>query len=370
MTFKINTLNRHNIRLKLIATALAVASVVVPFATPFIPAANAATLQKSVIRLNRMSVSQSNDNTLVIFTVPAGNVASEDEVDVTFPSSTYFTIASPTIATTNGTTCSADAAASGYASVSALPGTLVGAATGQTVKVTGVTNLSASTAYCYYITAGVSTASTALPTTGTANEATIATKTSGSVDDSSVVTLATVSSGDDQVAVSATVNPYFTFTLTANSDALGTLTPTGVSSSTTPSVVDIATNAKNGWIGWVNSANAGLHSTTANKTIASAGTYDGTPSSIASGTEGYGLDAHVFTQSSTSGHGTVTIAPEYVGDASHVGTLSSANNLFASSNGPTDGDTVTLTLRAAISALTPGATDYADTLTVVGAGNF
>jgi hypothetical protein len=179
-----------------------------------------------------------------------------------------------------------------------------------------------------------------------------------------------VASGSDQIAVQATVDPYFTFTLSANTDNLGHLTQTAVSSSTSPSVLSVATNAKAGWIGWVDSANGGLHSTAQSKTIASTGTYDGTPSSIAFGTEGYGLDAHVFTHSALVGAGTVTIAPEYVGDASHVGTLSNAYNLLASSNGPTDGDTVTLTLRAAISALTPSASDYADTLTVVGSGNF
>lgn len=367
MTYINTTLNRHNFSTKLILAVFAVA-LLLPVLMLFAPKAHAASLTNSFIRLDRLATSTSNDNTLVVFKVPAGNAVTEDNVQVTFPSSTYITVgATPTVTVTG---CTTDANNSGASSTVALPGTLTAAGSGQVVTVSGVTNLSASTYYCFYLSSGISTTSTAIPTTpASAGEATITTRTSTTNDDTTNVGMTTIA--NDQVVVTAAVAPYIQFTLSGNTDNLGTLDQTAVTSSGTPKTVTLKTNAANGWITWAKDLNAGLTSASASQTIPSSGTVDGTPQSITAGTAGYGLAVGITTDSATAGTGTVTVNGEYNADSSHYGTLSNtAYNPIATSNGPTDGDVISLTFRATIGALTKAATDYTDTLFVTGAGNF
>jgi hypothetical protein len=357
MTYKNTTLNRHNFSTKFILVAL-VAAIVVPLLTILVPRAHAATLTNSYIRLDRLATSTSNDNTLVVFTVPAGNATTEDEVDVTFPSSTYITVgASPTVTITG---CAADSGGT------ALPGTLAAAKSGQIVQVTGVTNLAASTKYCFYINAGVSTTSTAIPTTPTsAGQAFIDTKASSAPVDSTTVGMTTIA--NDQVVVTAAVAPYFTFTLSANSAALGTLSQTAKTDTASPVDITLKTNAPNGWLAWAKSGGK-LHSTAATHDINSAST------TITPGTENYGLLV-TKTISGTAGVGTGSIPAEYDftpgSDTTHVGILTTSYKLIGSTTGGgTDNDVLHLTFRAMIGALTPAASDYQDTVTLTGAGNF
>lgn len=360
MTYKHTTLKSYisGGKVALLAAAFAL---LVPLLSPlFLQTTGAASLTDSYIRLDRMRVSTSNVNTLVVFKVPAGNAATEDRVHVTFPSSTYITVAgSPTVNTTG---CPAG--------TTALPGTLAASGTGQVVAVTGVTNLSASTSYCFFIDSGITTTATPIPHTPVSDgNATIDTRSDAvTVVDSTNVGMKTVS--DDRVVVNATVFPYLQFTLSGNTDTL-TLDQATIANSTTPRTVTIKTNGSKGWLGWVKSTNAGLTSVAASKTIASSGTINSTPTTLAAGSEDFALDADLTTDSATGGTGTVTLDGEYNGAGSNQGgTLNTSYNTFASANGPTDGDVITLTFRSTISALTPAATDYTDTLFVVGAGNF
>ncbi len=359
MTYQ-KIISKRQILPKITVIALAaVFALVSQFVTPFFQPAHAASLTDSYIRLDRMRVSTSNINTLVVFKVPVGNAATEDRVLVTFPSSTYFTIGgSPTVTT-----------AGCPAGTTALPGTLSLASAGQVITVTGVTNLSASTSYCFFINAGVTTTATPIPNTPVGDgSATIETRSDAvTTVDSTSVGLKTIS--DDRVVVNATVYPYLQFTLSGNSDNL-TLDPAAISSSATPRTVTIKTNAAKGWLGWVKSTNAGLTSVAASKTIASTGTVNGTPTTLSAGSEDFGLAASITTDSATAGTGTVTLDPEYNASGSQVGTLTTGFNSFATANGPTDGDVITLTFRSTISPLTPAASDYTDTLYIVGAGNF
>lgn len=343
-----------------IVALVAVAALLAQFLVLLQQPAHAASLTDSYIRLDRMRVSTSNINTLVVFTVPAGNTGTEDRVSVTFPSSTYITVgASPTVTT-----------AACPAGTTALPGTLSAASAGQVVTVTGVTNLSASTAYCFYINAGISSTATPIPNSPvSAGIATIETKSDATtVVDSTSVGLKTIS--DDRVVVNATVPPYLQFALSGNSDNLS-LDQGTVASSSTPRTVTISTNGAKGWLAWVKSTNAGLTSLAASKTITSTGTVNGTPTTLSAGSEDFALDTDLTTDSATAGTGAVTIDAEYNGSGvNQGGTLTTGYNRIAFANGPTDGDVLTLNFRSTISPLTPAANDYTDTVFVVGAGNF
>ena len=360
MTYRNTTLKSSTSRIKIVLIAFAAALLVPVLSLLTLQNASADSLTDSYIRLDRMRVSTSDINTLVVFEVPAGNAATEDRVEVVFPSATYFTIsATPTISTTG---CPAG--------TSALPGTLSIAGSGQTATVTGVTDLSASTAYCFYISTGVSTTATPIPNTPV-NEgyATITTKSDAVTDvDTTNVGLKTIS--DDRVVVNATVYPYLQFTLSGNSDNLE-LDQTTIAASDTPRTISVSTNGTRGWLGWVSSINSGLTSAAASKTIASTGSVDGTPTTLSAGVEDFALDADLTTDSATAGTGSVSIAGEYNGTGvNQGGTLTTGYNQFASADGPTDGDVITLTFRSTIGPLTPAASDYTDTVYVVAAGNF
>jgi hypothetical protein len=174
----------------------------------------------------------------------------------------------------------------------------------------------------------------------------------------------TASVTDDQIVVTATVPQSFSFALSGNTDSLS-LSTGSVASSATPRTATVNTNAKNGWMVWAKDSNTGLFSSSTPKTIAS--TTPGTNSTLSAGTEGYNTGV---TQSQVSGTGTITVAAAFVGGASTGGGLDTTLRSLATSNGTANTAVLTLTNNAAISATTPGATDYTDTITVVGAGLF
>lgn len=117
------------------------------------------------------------------------------------------------------------------------------------------------------------------------------------------------------------------------------------------------------------SANQSLDSAASGDTIVTTGTVNDSPDTISAGTEGYVLDVDLTTDG--GGGGTVTIDPEYNGTTTSMGgTLSATYESIATSNGAASSDVLTLIPRVTISGLTEAATDYTDTLTVVGAGVF
>jgi hypothetical protein len=112
-------------------------------------------------------------------------------------------------------------------------------------------------------------------------------------------------------------------------------------------------------------ANTGLASATASSTIAS--TTPGTNSTLIAGTAGYNTGV---TSTQASGTGTIGVAAPFVGGASTGGGLDTTLRTLASSNGTAGNAVLTLTNNVAIDSITPAATDYTDTITVVGAGLF
>lgn len=330
------------------------AVLVLPFF--FINTAQAGNFEQTYIRLDRLKASTATGGTVC---AQADTVATEADVQVVFP--TGFTVNSTasnwTVTTTNlpnGAT--------------AWPG--IGTATAvssQTVTFPS-TDLTVSTLYCFNFAA-----SSTLTTSSAGNDktGTVTTRTSGPATiDSSGYALSIVS--DDQIVVSATVPATFTFSLSGNTDSFSSNLST-TTTSTTGNTVTIATNAASGWVAWVKSANAALNSASTSASIATAGSVDNSPTDLSS-TTGYVLDVDITTDSGT-GTGTVSQASnygaEYAGaNTTSGGTLSTSFQPIAASNGTTDGDVLTLTERAKISAVQAAATDYTDTLTVVAAGRF
>lgn len=181
---------------------------------------------------------------------------------------------------------------------------------------------------------------------------------------------------NDQVVISATVPPIFQFVLSATTDtipATGNLDYTAVNESSGVTVT-VHTNAKQGWIAWAKDSNQGLKSASAGNYVIPSVAWahtgaNGTPTTITAGNEQYGL---VVTASVTgTSTCTTTVAPEYAAGANQVGAFEpNFQQIGQCSGGTSNGDQLTLKERATIKSTTPAATDYTDTMTVVGAGSF
>lgn len=318
--------------------------------------AHAANLGQSMVRLDRLKASTATGGTVCAKSTTA---SVETTVKVTFP--TGFTVNSTagnwTVTTTN--LPSGSTAWIGIGTASAVSGQDVTFPSGDMVV---------GTLYCFNFT-GTSTLTTG--TAGNDKTGVVTTQLAGPTTiDTGAYALSIVS--DDQIVVTATVPATFSFALSGNTDTfttnLGTTTV-----STSGRTVTISTNAASGWVAWVKSANAALTSASTSASIATAGSIDDAPTDLASAT-GYVLDVDVTTDSGT-GSGTVSQAAgygaEYNGtNSTSGGTLSTTFQPIAASSGTTDGDVLTLTERAKISAVQAAATDYTDTLTVVAAGRF
>jgi hypothetical protein len=202
--------------------------------------------------------------------------------------------------------------------------------------------------------------------------------------DSANIAFAVVDTGQDQINVSAVVPPIFQFDLGGTTDPVphtGNLDYTAVNESQGISVT-VHTNAKQGWVAWAKSANQGLQSTSIGGStglIGSVGWNAAAPTHLQPNVSSkYGLAVTI----AASGTSTCTmgVAPEYNTasvDGSPLGTdrysgAATANfqQIGQCAGGTSNGDALLLKERVAITSVTPAATDYTDTLTVVGAGYF
>lgn len=330
--------------------AIAVVAVVVSCFT--IQPAHAADLTSVMVRFDRMQTSTATTGT--VCAKPA-STATEADVQVTFPTSyTLGTAANFTVGTTNTAWPTGATAWPSIATATNVTGQVVTFPSG---------DLTAGTLYCFN---WVNSAAVTVKSSATSSNAgTVATRTSvpGVIDTSSYST-ASVSS--DQITVTATVPTIFSFAINNSSDALGALSTASVTTSPTPRTATLSTNAKNGWSVWAKDANTGLTSTSASATIAS--TTPGTNSTLSAGTAGYNTG---ITSTQTGGSGSITVATPFVGTgAGQGGGLDTSLRPLASSNGTADTAVLTLKNNVAISNTTAAASDYTDTITVIGAGLF
>lgn len=312
----------------------------------------ASDLGQSSVRFDRMQTSTATTGTVC---AKPTSTATEASVVVTFP--TGYTLGIAATFTTNTTNLAWPTGGTAWPSI----------ATATNVTSQAVTfpsgDLTVGTLYCFnWINSAAVTVQASASST---NTGTIATQTSTpTLIDSSGYTTSSVTS--DQITVSATVPSTFSFALSATTDPLGTLNTSSVVSSPTPRTATVSTNAKNGWMVWAKDANTGLTSPSASSTIPSI--TPGTNSTLAGGTPGYNTGL-TFTQ--VSGSGAITIAAPFVGTATgQGGGLDTSLRTVASSNGTANSAVLTLKNNVAIGNITAAASDYADTITVIGAGLF
>lgn len=310
------------------------------------------------LRLDRMAISTATGGT-ICFTPQT--TATEGKVVITFPSTgatadgTHFSVnqtaANWTVTTTNLPTGST--AWLGIGTATAVSG---GAVTFPS------SDLTVGTQYCFNFT-GTSTLSTNTTSAQNSLTGSIQTQTSGGgAIDTANFAIGTVS--NDQIAVTASVGSTFSFSLSGNTAALGALSTSGATSATGITAT-ISTNANNGFLAWVKSANAALSSSSTGDSVPSAAFTTGAGNIVdLSSASGYVLDID-------TGTGSPTIATEYDGNTtSKGGNLATTFKQIASTTAPVNADTFVLNVRARASATNKAATDYADTLTVTAAGQF
>lgn len=321
--------------------------------------AHAGTLSSAMVRFDRMKISQGTTGT--VCAKPSAAAPTENSVQVVFPTGyTLGAVGTFTVNTTNTNWPTGGTAWIGIGNASNV--------TSQTVTFPSGDLTSNTTLYCFNWTS--TTAVQVKSSATSSNAGTITTRDSvpATIDSA---TYSTASVTDDSIAVTASVAQAFSFALSANGDALGALTTGAISSSPTPRTVTVNTNAGSGWYVWAKDTSSGLNSPSTSYTIPTGHTGTSNPGvngTVTAGTEGYNMGV---TSSQTSGSGSITVATAYVGGlAGKGGGLDTSLRTIASSTGTANNAVLTLTNNAAISTTTAAATDYADTITLVGAGMF
>ena len=317
--------------------------------------AHAASLSEVFVRFDRMEISTATTGT--VCAKPATS-ATEASVVVTYPTGYTLGVASTfTVSTTNLAWPSGGTAWPGINTATNV--------TGQAVTFPSTT-LTVGTLYCFNWTN-----SAAVTVASSANSSNLGSVTTQDSTPTTIDTAqyTTASLTNDQIVVTATVPSAFSFALSGNTDSLGSLSTGSVTPSPTPRTVTVNTNANSGWMVWTKDTSAGLNSASASHTIASnCSSGAGTNSTLSAGTEGYNTGV---TSSQVGGSGTITVATPFVGGSlGKGGGLCTNLQTLASSGGTANTAVLTLTNNVAIGATTPEASDYTDTITVVGAGLF
>lgn len=347
------TIVKININSKMtrpIFAAILVFSIAVPIFSSTL--ASAAALSQVEVRFDRMKISTGTTGT--VCAKPA-TTATEAAVQVTFP--TGYTLGAAGTFTVNTTNTAWPTGGTAWPSIAT-----ANDVTGQVVTFAGG-DLTVGTLYCFNW--DNSAAVTVKSSATSSNSGTVTTRTSAPAD-IDTATYNTASISDDQIVVTATVPSVFSFALSANTDALGTLGTGAVTTSPTPRTATVNTNAKNGWQVWARDSSTGLNSSSASSTISS--TTPGTNSTLVAGTTGYNTG---ITSSQAGGTGTITVAAAFVGTGTgQGGGLDTSLRSLATSTGTADTAVLTLKNNVAISPTVPAASDYTDTITVIGAGLF
>jgi surface adhesion protein len=322
----------------------------------------------SSLRVNTLS------NHTIVFRTPTGVDASTDTITITFPAGfamgTFALLNFDLAASAGGqSTCPAGGATPTYTertlATTPAAGTWGVAQSGQTVTFTAPTDAAAGnipTNACVRILIGSNATHGGAGATQITNHATAGTYTmtiGGTFGDSGniLVTLLT----NDQVAVSATVSESLSFSLGANTLALGTLTSTAVSSAS--HTVTLATNAANGLVLTYSGTTltSGAHTIDAMSTAAAS----------SPGTEQFGLNLRANT--------TPSIGADCTGSAPIAAAATNYNTVnqfrfvsgdtIVSSSGGINSTTCTISYIANVAGATE-AGNYATTLTYTATAQF
>ena len=337
--------------------------------------ANAGALSGTMVRFDRIKIGTPTTGTVC---ARPSSTATETSVKVTFPTSYTVSTTVGNWAVSTATTTGWPSGAVAWPSIAQPTGSGEFVISGQAVNF-GSGDLTATTLYCFNWT---NTAAITVKGTATAdNGGTVITQTTGGAA-SDTGSWATASISDDQIVISATVPPTFNFSLPGpNTDSFTSNLSTGSIVSTTGNDITITSNAASGWIMWVKGLNGSsgaatkgaLKSTSAgNFTIPTTNSNAlGSPSHTFNiNTQDYGLAVTITTDA--AGGGAVSLDAAYDGSTATDAGVIDPNTFrtIASSNGTSSGDVINLKERATINGAVPAATDYTDTLTIIGAGSF
>lgn len=175
-------------------------------------------------------------------------------------------------------------------------------------------------------------------------------------------------SGYGPAATASTVGPLLSFSINTDSQPsppfsinFPSLTAGSISTSSDKINVSFATNAKNGGKVYIYDANSGLLSPSRSYTIASA------TADLSSALEGYGA---ISVSAGQSSGGPFSAQSPYNGSSENVGILNTLIRPIYSSANPVVGGAGSFRLKAKPKTTTPQATDYADILTLIAAGEF
>ena len=320
-------------------------------------------MSNTYVRLDRMKAS-TGSTVRVVFTTSAATLT-EDTIKLDFNGTdpTTWSSLSGAVAASQTITTAACVTETGNAAV---PGTLVGTGSAGVLSISGVTNLTASTGYCFDLTGA---SAVTLPSGAGEYHAILTTQTGATIDDKAIVALRVVA--DDQITVTANVPPTFNFALDSNTTAFtADLTP-GTKRTTTPRTFTVDTNAKTGWVAWIrNSDTNGLYSIGVAKNIAP--TTPGTAVDVdtAPSTEQYVWGVTAMSQVGGLGVTSVPAAFDATGGTDEGTGVDNSYRQVASSTGTADTSVVTLVAAATIAGITPAASDYTDVVQVIGAGQF
>ena len=324
----------------------------------------AANLAQVMVRFDRMKLSTGTTGTVCAKPATAGT---ETTVKVTFP--TGYTLGAFGTFTVNTTNTGWPTGAAAWLGINTAT-----AVSGQDVTFPS-TDLLVGTLYCFNWTN--TTAVTTKSSATTSNPGTVTLQASGPTTiDSGDYSTSTIA--DDQIVVTASVPQVFSFALSANTDPLGPLSTASVKTSASPINATVNTNAKNGWQVWAKSAYQGLCAPsvgTCTPGSAVGSTQIPTTATANNRTLGAGVTDYNtgVTGSQTGGSGTIDIASyAFNGTATGQGGGLSATafQTLAASNGTANGAVLALKNNVSISSIVAAATDYTDTITIVGAGLF
>ncbi|HSW80207.1 MAG TPA: hypothetical protein VLG47_05515 [Candidatus Saccharimonadales bacterium] len=337
-----NVLNK-----RIIFGLLALALLAVNFV--FLPKVFATSMTNATVMEYNMNATGTSE---IAFAFKAGAADPSGTLTLNFGSWGGTVNATQTITTTGCT------ALTGAGNVLPTTGTLSAAGSGQVITVSSVNTLTSGQSYCAILT---STSAVTNPAAGVYPVVI--------TDNTDTATVAIDVISNDQVVVSATVAPSFTLALSGNTDSFTSNLSSGSTTGTTGVTATVNTNAKTGWFLWGYDSNTGIKSTAQNYTIPSK--TPGSNASLVNGVEGYltGLPAAGITQGSGAGVTSATTAYASSGAGNGSG-LDATPRQLATSTGTANGAIVTLKEYATIAGTTPAATDYSDTITLVGAGSF
>lgn len=324
-------------------------------AAPFIQAstASAAPLTNTLVRFNRIKISSPTTGT--VCAKPA-TASAETRVDVTFPNSYTLGVFGTFVVDTTVTT--------GWP-VNGVAWTGIGTATAvnsQTVTFPSGDLVLNSNIYCFNWTN-----SAAVTTQGSAsalNIGSVTTYVGASPLDTAQYATPTIT--DDQIAVTATVQSIFSFALSTNADALGILNSAIINTSSPGTTATVSTNATNGWMVWARDTNGSLSSVSTGDSIST--TSVGANATLVAGTRGYNTGV---TAGSVGAGAAATPSAAYIGTGSgQGGGLDSTLRMVASATAPSHLATMLIKNNVTLNSTVLAASDYTDTITVVGGGLF